>query len=300
MRIDLVDLQLFVHVVEAGSITAGSTRAHLALASGSSRIAGLEAAFGVALLVRGRRGVQPTAAGEALLRHARLVLGQLERLRAELGEHAAGLKGRVRLLCNTAALYEYLPDALAAFMARHPGVDVDLEERPSFEVARAVREGAAELGIVADAVDLSGLATIPFRTDRLVAVATPAQAQAIAPGAADGGRPVAFARLADLDQVALADDSALFRFLAQQAERDGHRLRARVRLRSFDAVCRVVASGVGIAIVPEPAARRCAQTMNLAILELADGWALRHLQLCARSFEALPRHARQLVAEISA
>ena len=294
MRIDLVDLQLFVHVVEAGSITAGGTRAHLALASSSSRIASLEEAFGVPLLVRGPRGVQPTPAGEALLRHARLVFQQLDRMRAELGEHAAGLKGRVRLLCNTAALYEYLPEALAAFMARHPDVDVDLEELPSFDVARAVREGAADLGIVADSVDLSDLETIPFRTDRLVAVATPAQAKALAPD----GRPVAFARLADLDHVALAGDGVLFRYLSQQAAGDGRRLRARVRLRSFEAVCRMVAGGVGIAVVPEPAARRCAQAMTLAILDLADGWALRHLRICARSFDALPRHARQLVAEI--
>ena len=119
MRFDLVDLQLFLHVVDAGSITAGSQRAHLALASASERIQNMEAALGVPLLVRGRRGVQPTAAGLALQRHARLVFQQLARMRAELGEHAAGLKGQVRLLCNRAALSEYLPEVLAGFMARH-------------------------------------------------------------------------------------------------------------------------------------------------------------------------------------
>ena len=293
LRFDLVDLQLFVHVVEAGSITAGSARAHLALASGSARIAHLEDACGVALLARGPRGVSATPAGDVLLRHARAVLGQLDRLRDELGEHAAGLKGQVRLLCNTAALYEYVPDALAAFMARHPHVDVDLEERTSADVARALREGAADLGILADGVDLSQLQTIPFRTDRLVAVA--------APGLAFGGgegRPVTFARLADFDHVTLAGDTALFRHLDDQARRSGRTLRARVRLRSFDAVCRMAASGVGVAIVPEPAARRAAAVMPLTVVALADAWALRHLVLAARGFADLPRHARQLVAEL--
>src|SRR6266542_371682 len=57
MRFDLVDLQLFVAVAETRSITNGAGRVHLALASASERIKGLEEALGVALLTRGRRGV---------------------------------------------------------------------------------------------------------------------------------------------------------------------------------------------------------------------------------------------------
>jgi DNA-binding transcriptional LysR family regulator len=297
MRYDLIDLQLLLHVLDAGSITGGAARAHLALASASERIAAMEASLGVPLLVRGRRGVQPTAAGAALQRHALLVFQQLARMRAELGDHAAGLKGQVRLLCNTAALSEYLPDVLAGFMTRHPDVDIDLEERLSSDIARAVREGGADLGIVADTVDLAGLETYPFRTDRLVAVLPPALAQTLVPA---DGRTVAFARLVDFDHVGLAGDSALFRYLGQQAERLGRRLRARVRLRSFEAICRMVESGVGFGIVSEPAARRCARTMDIAVLELADAWALRQLTLCMRSMEGLPRHAQQLVEEIRA
>ncbi len=297
MRFDLVDLQLFLHVLDAGSITAGSRRAHLALASASERIQHMEETLGVPLLVRGRRGVQPTAAGLALQRHARLVFQQLARLRAELGEHAAGLKGQVRLLCNTAALSEYLPERLAGFMARHPDVDIDLEERTSSDIARAVREGGADLGIVADTVDLSGLETFPFCTDRIVAVAQPALARTLV---TQEGQAVTFARLVDFDHVTLTGDSALFRYLTQLAERAGRTLRARVRLRSFDAVCRMVESGVGIGLVSEPAARRCARTMDLAVLELADAWAVRQLSLCMRSFEGLPRHAQQLIEEIRA
>jgi DNA-binding transcriptional LysR family regulator len=104
----------------------------------------------------------------------------------------------------------------------------------------------------------------------------------------------------DFDHVALTGDSALFRYLSQQAERAGRTLRARVRLRSFDAVCRMVESGVGIGIVSEPAARRCARTMDIAVLELADAWAVRQLTLCMRSFDGLPRHAQQLVEELRA
>jgi DNA-binding transcriptional LysR family regulator len=296
MRFDLVDLQLFLHVVEAGSITGGATRAHLSLASASERIHGMEDALGVPLLLRGRRGTTPTQAGEALVRHARLVFQQLQRMRAELGDHAQGLKGTVRLMCNTAALSEYLPDALTGFLARHPHVDIDLAERPSHEVAKAVRDGAADLGILSDAVDLTQLESFPFRLDRLVAVATPELAHLLSPD----GRPVDFVRLLEFDHVGLAGDSALFNYLELQARRLGRSLHARARLRGFEAICRMVEGGVGIAIVPEPAARRCAQTMTIAAVELMDAWALRQLSICVKSFDALPRHAQQLVDALRA
>ncbi len=297
MKIDLADMRLFLHVVDAGSITAGAARAHLALASASQRIQGMEEQAGVALLARGRRGVTPTPAGETLVRHARAVLRQVELLRAELADHAGGLKGSVRLLCNTAALSEYLPDALAGFMARHPGIAVDLEEGLSAEVARAVREGAADVGIAADTVDLAGLQALPFRTDRLVAVAGPDLArQLLAPGA----QAVPFARLLDLEHVGLAGDSALARYLARQAEHAGRTLRARVRVRGFDAVCAMAARGIGVGIVPEPAARRAAQALDLAVIELADAWALRRLVVCVRDLDALARPARRLAEELGA
>lgn len=131
MHFDLTDLRLFLHVAEAGSITGGAACSGLALASASARVRGMEEQAGVALLERDRRGVRPTPAGRALLHHARAVMGQVERMRGELGEYAHGLKGHVRLLANTAAMAEHLPEALAAFLAENPNVDVDLDERPS-------------------------------------------------------------------------------------------------------------------------------------------------------------------------
>src|SRR3954469_22915316 len=88
MRFDLVDLQLFIAVADTRSITRGALRANLALASASARIKGLEAALGVALLKRGRRGIELTAAGENLLDHARIILHNVETLRGDLAAYA--------------------------------------------------------------------------------------------------------------------------------------------------------------------------------------------------------------------
>jgi DNA-binding transcriptional LysR family regulator len=297
LKFDLTDLRLLLHIVEAGSITAGAERAHLSLAAASERMRGMEANLGLPLLLRSHRGVRPSAAGDTVVHHARLVFQQLARLEAELGDHAGGLQGTVRLLCNTAALSEYLPDALARFMVRHPGVDLDIEERTSADVAKGVRDGSADIGIAADTVDLSGLETFPFCTDRLVAVATPALARQLA---GEGSTPVAFASLLSMDHIGLAGDSALSRYLAQQAASSGRVLRTRARVRSFDAICRMVGAGIGVGIVPQAAALRCAESTHIVALTLSDPWAQRQLALCVRNLDELPQPGRQLVAMLQA
>lgn len=293
MHFDLTDLRLFLLVAEAGSITAGAARAGLALASASARVRGMEEQAGLPLLERGRRGVEPTPAGRVLLRHARLVTGQVERMRGELGEYARGLKGHVRLLANTAAAVEFLPEILAAFLAANPNIDVDLGERPSPEVARAVVEDEAEVGIAAGHADLSGLEVLPFRTDRLVLIAP------LDHPLAHHGR-IAFAEALGSEFVGLADDSALGGHLAGHAARVGKRMRTRVRVRGLDTACRMVALGAGVAVVPEAAARRWDMRGALALVQLDDPWAERHLMVVVRRLDALSSHARRLAEHLAA
>ena len=293
MRFDLRDLRLFRHVVEAGSITGGAERAHLALAAASTRIRNMEEALGAALLVRGRQGVTPTQAGRTLLQHARLILQQAERLREDLSAYAGGLAGQIRVLSNTNALTEFLPEALSSFLAAHRNVSVDLEERLSDEIVGMVAEGVADLGIVAGTVDASALETYPVRKDRFVLVV--ARDHPLA-----GRSQVAFAEVLDHDFVGLGRASALQRFLAAKAAPSGRPLRLRVQLRSFDAVCRMVECRVGIGIVPETTARRVARTMAISAVALSDAWALRDLTICIRSLAELPPYARQLVEHLRA
>lgn len=291
VRFDLTDLRLFLLTAEAGSITAGAERAHLTLASASARIRGMEDTLGVPLLTRNRRGVETTAAGRTLVHHARVVLQQMDRMRGELGEYARGLKGYVRLLSNTAAMTEFLPETLSAFLAAHPEVDVDLEELVSHEIVEAIAQGRADIGIVNDAVDLSGLETFPFRHDRLVLVT--ARDHPLAER-----RELAFVETLQEDFVGLTGDNALQAYLAGHAARAGHRLKYRVRLRSFDAVCRMVERNVGVGVIPEHAAIRLQRSMGIRRLRLTDPWATRLLRICVRHFDDLPVFARQLIEHL--
>jgi molybdate transport repressor ModE-like protein len=292
MRFDLVDLRLFLHVVEAGSITAGAERAHLALAAASTRIRNMEETLGTPLLQRERQGIQPTPAGRTLVHHARVLLQQADRMRGELAEFASGLKGHIKLMSNTNALTEFLPQPLSAFLAAYPKVNIDLEERLSDEIVAAVADGTADIGIVAGTVELAGLQVFPFREDRFVIAVAPAHALA-------NTASISFAEVLDYDFVGLDRTSALQRFLAEKAEAQGRRIQLRVQLRSFDAVCRFVACNVGIGVVPATTVARNSQIMPMHAIELSDEWALRKLTICVRRQEELPNYAQQLLKHLT-
>src|SRR6201995_3532046 len=170
MRFDLVDLQLFIAVADARSITRGALATHLALASASARIKGLKQALGVTVLKRGRRGIELTAAGESLLDHARIVIHHVEAMRGDLAAFASGAKANVLLLANTSVLSEHLPRALAAFLRTHPDINVDVEERESTDIAAAIATGAADLGFAAEHALPGNIERFTFSEDRLTLV----------------------------------------------------------------------------------------------------------------------------------
>jgi len=292
MRFDLIDLRLFVHIAETSSITRGADRAHLSLASASARIRGMEAALGVPLLERRPRGVTATPAGQAVLRHAQAILQQHERMRGELGSFARGLKGFVKLLSNTIAATEFLPKALAIFLSAHPNIDIELEERNSGEIVSAVSEGYADAGILVDPGYCGDLQLFEFQTDRLVLIAQRGSSILRA-------RRLSFRDALDQEFVGLTAGRALQDFLVRQAARAGQPLRVRVRMTSFDAICQMVELGVGIAIIPEVAARKYRKGA-LEIAGLADEWAIRRLSICCRQHNDLSEHARRLIDHLRA
>jgi DNA-binding transcriptional LysR family regulator len=291
MRFDLIDLQLFIAVADARSITHGAERAHLALASASARIKGLEAGLGVALLKRGRRGIELTPAGESLLDHARIIIHNVDAMRGDLLAFSRGMKATVRLLANTAGLSEYLPKALAVFLAEHPDVSIDVEERESADIAHAIAAGAADLGLASEYALPDNIERIPFSEDRLVIVTSRHDELA-------KRRQVDFREVIDRDFIGLTASSALHAHIAGHAARLGARLRFRARLNNFDSIGQMVAAGIGIAVMPEVAAKRCARSMQIGRVRIRDPWANRKLAICARSFRALPRPAQQLVEHL--
>ena len=288
MNFDFRDLEHFIAVAETGSIARAAERCHTVSSAVSKRLSDLEASFGTSLLVRGAKGAELTAAGHAFLARARSVLHQAELLDDELRRHASGARGHVRVFANISAIVEFLPAALASFLAKYPDIHIHLEEHVSSAVAAGVADNLADFGILSALATIDGLTMTPFRSDELVVVLKPDH-----PLAQEGA--LSFSRIADLPLVGLHADSALHNLLARAAAEEGKPLNFLIRVTSFDAVCAMVAAGLGISIIPKAAAAPYVSQLRLRALPLTDGWAQRQLFICTRCNATLPGAAQQLL-----
>jgi len=291
-RLDLVSLSLFSHVVRSGSISKGAQLASLAVGAASKRISDLEAAVGAPLLERHSRGITPTAAGLALARHAQRILGDVNLLAAELQDHASGIVGVARLWANTSAITQFLPADIAAFATANPAIRIELAELNSKEIVLGVLEGRADIGIFADRTPALGLHLMPYREDRLVLVVPAGHVLA-------RRRSLRFEEAADFDVVSLSQGTSLAQRLQAETEAMGRRLRVRIQVRSFDAMCQMVAAGLGVAVLPADAVRALVRSLNLRQIPLTDAWVRRQLLIGVRDLDSLPRHARLLVDHLA-
>ena len=287
-RLDLVSLSLFHLVARTGSISRGAELALLAVGAASKRISDLEAAVGAPLLERHSRGVTLTAAGQALHQHAQRILADIDQLRADLSDHARGVLGVVRLWANTSAITQFLPADLARFAQLQPGIRIELNEADSQEIVLAVLDGRADLGIFADRTASLGLQTQVYRRDRLALVVPAGHPLA-------GRRRIAFAEAAGFDFVSLSQGTSLAQRLALESRLAGHALRVRIQVRSFDAMCQMVAAGLGIAVLPVASVQALLKALGLRKIDLSDDWVERELLVGAREFGALPRPVRSLL-----
>ena len=307
-RLDLVSLSLFSLVVRTGSISRGAELAHLAVGAASKRISDLEDAVGTGLFERHSRGVTLTLAGQALNRHAQRILADVDHLAADLSDHAAGIVGVVRLVANTSAVTQFLPADLALFITAHAGIRIELDESDSREAVLAVVDGRAEIGIFAERTPTFGLQTVAYRRDRLVLVVPAGHALAAralqdclaAPVHQTPQAPLMFAEVADLDFVSLPKETSLAQRLAVESAAIGRRLRVRIHVRSFDAMCQMVAAGLGVAVLPGAAVQPHLGSMGLARIELSDPWVERDLLIGVRDLAALARPVRLLLDHLVA
>lgn len=285
--LDAVSLMHFVAVCEEGSIARAAQREALVASALSKRVAALEAEVGVPLLVRRRRGVEPTPAGQALLAAARELLSGMQRARAELSAFGQGVQGHVRVLASPSVLAEQLPDDIARFLAQQPRLQVSLDERTSPDIVRGLHDGAADLGVLWDQADLRGLHTVPYRGDHLCVAMAPGHPLA---------RRNALRFEETLDQVSVGVSTAglMDRLLKRQAALLGHTLVHRIQVSSLDAACRIVAAGLGIAVLPREAAVPHAGAGRLALVPLVDDWALRRFVVASRPLPLLSASARLL------
>jgi DNA-binding transcriptional LysR family regulator len=286
--LDIVTARLFVAVVEEASIARAARRERIAASAISKRISELERRFGLALLRRHAAGVEVTAAGAALLRRARNLLQEAGQLEAELQLLGAGVQGNVRVAAGETTLVDYLPGVLGRFLQANPGIRIDLEERHHAEVARAVQDQAADIGILPDEALPATLWSRPCYRDQLVAVMRRDHPLATYPG-------LTLAEILDHDIIGQDRRGALRALLSRQANTLGRSMRIRVTADGYDVVCRLAQEGIGIGIVAESSFRLFSGGMDLVSLPVLDSWARRQHRVCVRKPDALAPAARLLL-----
>lgn len=292
IQFDLVTLRLFVAIAEEGSIAKAAQRENIVASAISKRVADLEAALGVTLLQRHRRGVVITAPGNALLRHARSVLRDLGQLEGELAEHSEGLKGQVRLFANSTAILRFLPQQLVSFLADHPLVQIEIEESISPVILKAVAERIGEIGIFGGGVPSQDLHILPYREDRLSVIVPKRHSLA-------RRRSIRFADVVDQDFVGLQAGSSIDMLTARAAGELGRSLKLRVRMTGFDPLCRMVEAGLGIGVVPESIALHYARTLAITRLALDEAWSRRSLKLASYPPSTLTFATRKLLEHLA-
>jgi DNA-binding transcriptional LysR family regulator len=272
---DIDSLALFVRAADLGNLTRAAEASHITVPAASRRLSLLEHQFKATLFERHSRGLQLTPAGDHLLRLAREVVAGVHQMRAEMANYASGQHAVLRVHGNTSAMTQFLPADVAGFQGAHSQARIVLEECWSEEAVRRVRSGEAELGVVVEGCDTTGLWTRPYRSDQLAAVVR-------CDDTLDADT-VVFNELLERDLVGLEGSSTLTRLLSAQAAQQSRAMALRVQVRSFEAVCRAVEARLGIGILPLAAARSFAPSMQLKVLPLSDDWALRRMLVCTRS-----------------
>ena len=289
---DLDSLALFMRAAEECNLTRAAEACHITAPAASRRLSLLEHQFKTKLFERHSRGLQLTPAGEHLLKLAREVVAGVHHMRAEMTNYASGSHAVLRVHGNTSAMTQFLPADIADFQATHLQVRIVLEECWSEEAVRRVKGGLADLGVVVEGCDTSGLWCRPYRSDHLAAVMRDDDVL--------GGTSIAFADLLERDMVGLEGSSTLTRLLTAQAAQQMRPMALRVRVRSFEAVCRAVQARLGIGILPLAAARSFEHAMHLKVLPLTDPWAARRMHLCARGQPPARTPVGTLIAHLEA
>jgi len=290
-RINLTTLRLFVAVAEEGALNRASMREAIAPSAASKRLADLEADLSVTLFLRSSAGMSLTAAGESLLQHARRLLMAAGSLAAELSEYRAGVRGHVRMLANLSAIVAFLPEDLESFFLAHPDLRIELEERPTAGVVRGIEEGWAEIGICSGDAEMNALEARTYRVDRLAMLMRTDHPLV-------GRGPLPYADTLDYEQIGLHAESSIFTRSKIAAREAGRSLNRRIHVPGFDAICRTVQAGLGIALIPEPVYEILGRPMGLHIEALTDPWARRELKLVTRSDRPLAASSKALVAHL--
>jgi DNA-binding transcriptional LysR family regulator len=156
-RLQETSLRYFLEVVRCGSLTEAATRLNVSASAISRQVAMLEELLGMPLFERRPRGMSPSPAGELLAAHARRGALEAERVMSDIQGLQGLQRGHVRIACSSGFANEFLPQAIVAFRALHPGIQFELKACDPAEVSEAVLLGDTDIGLTYSRAAMQGV-----------------------------------------------------------------------------------------------------------------------------------------------
>ena len=248
--------QVFLHVMEAGSVSRAAEDMGLTQSAVSHALSSLEEEFGFKLLTRSRAGVRLSSEGKRILPAIRDILSAEERLRETVSSIHGLSTGTIRVASFSSVAVHWLPAMLKAFQEQYPQIRFKLLNGDYHDVEQWLEEGAVDLGFVSLPTRAPGKVT-PLMEDRLLVILPKDH-----PLASLDSFPIGYARQETFISLLESSDHDLRRAL------DAEGIRPHIRFITKDdyAIIAMVEQGLGIAIMPELLLR--GSTDNIAALEL--------------------------------
>jgi DNA-binding transcriptional LysR family regulator len=255
--------QVFLEAVRCGSLGEASRTLGYTQSAVSRHIAALEAEYGVPLLERGPAGVRPTPYGERLLRHADAILAHDDQLRREFDGVRKGALGHITVGAFPTAVAGIIPAALTALQQARPDMTLSLTEALTPALIEHVHGRDLDVAVVTESPDGHGLPDTLDRTHLL----DEHLLLAVGRGHRFARRRAVFLREVSGDTFITGsdtDENALLR-----AHRlDDFRPTSQIVVADWIGKFACVAAGIGIALVPQLAAR--ALPAGVTVLRLRD------------------------------
>ncbi|MFZ2989673.1 LysR family transcriptional regulator [Ideonella sp.] len=290
-HLSLDQLQTLVTIADLGTLAAASQALHLAPPTISLHISELEARLGTTLLLRGRRGAKPTAAGQALIDDGRRLLKDADDAQARVRRIAEGRAGKVRLGTSTGVVVHLLPQVLRELARHSPDIDVELSILGSTETMAKLQAGQLEIGIVAlPQASHDELTLRPWRSDAMMA---------FLPADWDAPELVTPPWLAGHPLISNDSSTQMYRLTANWFAEAGLQPRARIELNYTEAMKSLVAAGYGVAVLPLEQPYLAGSSQGLQIKPLAPALT-RHLGMAHKPAAQLDAASRAVLEALEA
>ncbi len=249
MNFEISDLRAFVATADLGSFRAAADTLHLSASALSRRIEKLEEVLGVRLFERTTRKMDLTIVGRGFLERAHRILNEVDNSMLEFDDLARKMTGELTVACVPSAVRYFLPETIATYHQRYPGIRLRLIDEPSSMVFLAVARGEADFGLTYVGTEEPDIEFTPLLDDPFVLACPRSHPLA-------KRKSVAWAELAGLEYLAIAQGSGNRAVIDEALAGAAERPKWFCEVRHVPALVSLIEAGLGVGVVPRLAMPR--------------------------------------------